>query len=177
MRVLVNRILPTVRRSQFTATNEGLPREITENSCIKRTPRIPGRNLLADLGTSWTVRGPRHCRLALCVLIKEKEKNRRRVPSSARHTSMANLAAASTSALLEELKRRVFCADKKEKRSIIFGPPGAGKGTQRCVCTPHRYEARRPAPRPAPPSARARRVRAPCAVRARRRTLSPGSDD
>ena len=46
---------------------------------------------------------------------------------------MAGLAAASTSALLEELKRRVFCADKKEKRSIIFGPPGAGKGTQRYV--------------------------------------------
>ncbi|CAM9510504.1 unnamed protein product, partial [Discosporangium mesarthrocarpum] len=33
-------------------------------------------------------------------------------------------------ALLEEVQRRVYCSEKKEKRTIFIGPPGAGKGTQ-----------------------------------------------
>lgn len=32
--------------------------------------------------------------------------------------------------LLEELQRRVKCSEKKDNRTIFFGPPGAGKGTQ-----------------------------------------------
>ncbi len=32
--------------------------------------------------------------------------------------------------LFKELERRVNCGSKKEKRTIFFGPPGAGKGTQ-----------------------------------------------
>mmetsp|Transcript_37785 Transcript_37785/g.48180 ORF Transcript_37785/g.48180 Transcript_37785/m.48180 type:complete len:245 (+) Transcript_37785:74-808(+) len=43
---------------------------------------------------------------------------------------MASLAGVSTQALLEELNRRIYCADKKPKRTIFIGPPGSGKGTQ-----------------------------------------------
>ena len=32
--------------------------------------------------------------------------------------------------LVRELQRRVACSEKKETRTIFFGPPGAGKGTQ-----------------------------------------------
>jgi len=42
----------------------------------------------------------------------------------------SELAKFPTAELLRELQRRIYCADKKEKRTIIFGPPGAGKGTQ-----------------------------------------------
>eukprot|EP00611_Tribonema_gayanum_P017916 TRINITY_DN3089_c0_g1_i1.p1 TRINITY_DN3089_c0_g1~~TRINITY_DN3089_c0_g1_i1.p1 ORF type:complete len:241 (+),score=90.36 TRINITY_DN3089_c0_g1_i1:105-827(+) len=42
----------------------------------------------------------------------------------------ASLAAVSTKALLDELKRRLLCDEKEEKRTIFIGPPGAGKGTQ-----------------------------------------------
>jgi adenylate kinase len=42
----------------------------------------------------------------------------------------ANLAKVSTAALLEEIQKRVYCADKKDKRTIFIGPPGSGKGTQ-----------------------------------------------
>mmetsp|Transcript_35101 Transcript_35101/g.35737 ORF Transcript_35101/g.35737 Transcript_35101/m.35737 type:complete len:240 (+) Transcript_35101:57-776(+) len=42
----------------------------------------------------------------------------------------ANLASIKTAELIRELQRRLYCADKKEKRTIMFGPPGAGKGTQ-----------------------------------------------
>lgn len=43
---------------------------------------------------------------------------------------MASLAALSTPELIKELERRLNCAEKTEKRTIFFGPPGAGKGTQ-----------------------------------------------
>ena len=32
--------------------------------------------------------------------------------------------------LVRELERRIKCSEKKERRTIFFGPPGAGKGTQ-----------------------------------------------
>ena len=32
--------------------------------------------------------------------------------------------------LVRELQRRIYCAEKKQKRTIFFGPPGSGKGTQ-----------------------------------------------
>jgi len=43
---------------------------------------------------------------------------------------MASLAGIPTQALLEEINRRIYCADKKPKRTIFIGPPGSGKGTQ-----------------------------------------------
>mmetsp|Transcript_7437 Transcript_7437/g.25143 ORF Transcript_7437/g.25143 Transcript_7437/m.25143 type:complete len:240 (-) Transcript_7437:129-848(-) len=51
------------------------------------------------------------------------------------------LSAVATADLLAEIQRRVYCSEQPERRMIIFGPPGAGKGTQgpiiekeRCVC-------------------------------------------
>jgi adenylate kinase len=43
---------------------------------------------------------------------------------------MANLAAVATGDLIKELSNRLRCEEKGEKRTIFFGPPGAGKGTQ-----------------------------------------------
>ena len=40
------------------------------------------------------------------------------------------LSKVATTALVQELQRRAACAEKKETRTIFFGPPGAGKGTQ-----------------------------------------------
>eukprot|EP00958_Prasinococcus_capsulatus_P016042 scaffold1765_cov385-Prasinococcus_capsulatus_cf.AAC.5 len=52
-----------------------------------------------------------------------------------------NLASITTEDLLKELKQRLFCANKPEKRIILVGPPGCGKGTQspkikeeHCLC-------------------------------------------
>lgn len=42
-------------------------------------------------------------------------------------TSLAKL---TTLELMKELERRLNCAEKKERRTIFFGPPGSGKGTQ-----------------------------------------------
>ncbi|KAA0151228.1 hypothetical protein FNF27_04168 [Cafeteria roenbergensis] len=42
----------------------------------------------------------------------------------------ASLRAIPTRVILEEIQRRVFCVDKEEKRVILVGPPGCGKGTQ-----------------------------------------------
>ncbi len=46
-----------------------------------------------------------------------------------------------TTSIVEELRRRLKCADRKGARLIITGPPGCGKGTQApnikeefCVC-------------------------------------------
>mmetsp|Transcript_15450 Transcript_15450/g.22979 ORF Transcript_15450/g.22979 Transcript_15450/m.22979 type:complete len:239 (+) Transcript_15450:28-744(+) len=41
-----------------------------------------------------------------------------------------SLSNVSTKALLDEINRRLYCADKEPKRTIFIGPPGAGKGTQ-----------------------------------------------
>lgn len=41
-----------------------------------------------------------------------------------------SLAKFTTVELFRELERRINCANKPEKRTIFFGPPGAGKGTQ-----------------------------------------------
>lgn len=53
----------------------------------------------------------------------------------------STLAKLSTIELLHELERRFNCAEKKERRTIFFGPPGCGKGTQapiikeqHCLC-------------------------------------------
>jgi adenylate kinase len=40
------------------------------------------------------------------------------------------LAKASAAELVGELQRRLSCSEKKETRTVFFGPPGAGKGTQ-----------------------------------------------
>ncbi|KAK8803813.1 hypothetical protein WA158_001507 [Blastocystis sp. Blastoise] len=52
-----------------------------------------------------------------------------------------SLTSFSTSEIIEELKRRTECAEKKGIRTVILGPPGCGKGTQSplikeeyCVC-------------------------------------------
>ncbi|TFJ83201.1 hypothetical protein NSK_005495 [Nannochloropsis salina CCMP1776] len=42
----------------------------------------------------------------------------------------ANLAKVSTEHLIEEIQRRLRCANKQEKKTIFIGPPGSGKGTQ-----------------------------------------------
>jgi adenylate kinase len=40
------------------------------------------------------------------------------------------LSKVATVELVREVQRRAACAEKKETRTIFFGPPGAGKGTQ-----------------------------------------------
>lgn len=52
-----------------------------------------------------------------------------------------DLADVSTDDLLSEVQRRMHCMDKPEKRVIMVGPPGSGKGTQsprlkkdHCLC-------------------------------------------
>ncbi|KAL2651415.1 hypothetical protein R1flu_019543 [Riccia fluitans] len=54
---------------------------------------------------------------------------------------MANLEDVSNEVLMTELMRRMRCASKPEKRVILIGPPGCGKGTQspilketHCLC-------------------------------------------
>eukprot|EP01041_Mallomonas_annulata_P003628 gene3628-7225_t len=42
----------------------------------------------------------------------------------------ASLTGVATVELIRELQRRLYCADKPQRRTIMFGPPGAGKGTQ-----------------------------------------------
>lgn len=42
----------------------------------------------------------------------------------------ATLAGVPTQSLLDEIQRRLYCAEKKERRTIFIGPPGCGKGTQ-----------------------------------------------
>lgn len=41
-----------------------------------------------------------------------------------------NLTKVATVELIAEVQRRMTCAEKKETRTVFFGPPGAGKGTQ-----------------------------------------------
>lgn len=41
-----------------------------------------------------------------------------------------NLSKVATVELMHELQRRLNCSEKGQKRTIFFGPPGAGKGTQ-----------------------------------------------
>eukprot|EP01038_Epipyxis_sp_PR26KG_P016850 gene16850-23082_t len=42
----------------------------------------------------------------------------------------AELSKVATITLIRELEKRFRCSEKKETRTIFFGPPGAGKGTQ-----------------------------------------------
>ena len=41
-----------------------------------------------------------------------------------------NLSKIATNELVKEVQRRLNCGEKKETRTVFFGPPGAGKGTQ-----------------------------------------------
>ena len=41
-----------------------------------------------------------------------------------------NLTRVATGELVNEINRRLSCGEKKETRTVFFGPPGAGKGTQ-----------------------------------------------
>jgi len=43
---------------------------------------------------------------------------------------MHNLRSIKTEDLINELKRRLYCANKPKKNVIIIGAPGVGKGTQ-----------------------------------------------
>lgn len=99
-----------------------------------------------------------------------------------------SLAEVDTKELLSELDRRLGCLGKPEKRLILVGPPGCGKGTQspklkteHCLChlatgdmlreavaakTPLGLQARPPARPPPPPRPR-------CGARPRRRRRHP----
>ena len=63
-------------------------------------------------------------------------------PSTVRASEMAEaLAEVSTDALMREIQRRLDCQSKPDKRLILVGPPGCGKGTQspkikaeHCLC-------------------------------------------
>ena len=54
---------------------------------------------------------------------------------------MADLSEIATEDLMAEVQRRLKCQDKPEKRLVLVGPPGSGKGTQspaikkdHCLC-------------------------------------------
>ena len=44
--------------------------------------------------------------------------------------SAVELSKVTTVELMQELQRRINCSEKKDTRTVFFGPPGAGKGTQ-----------------------------------------------
>jgi len=43
---------------------------------------------------------------------------------------MHSLRGIKTEDLMNELKRRLFCANKPKKSVVLIGAPGSGKGTQ-----------------------------------------------
>lgn len=55
---------------------------------------------------------------------------RKSLKMAAAANASVNLSKIATSELVKEVQRRLNCGEKKETRTVFFGPPGAGKGTQ-----------------------------------------------